>query len=159
MSTLPLPADDTDRIMDVMDVAFDPLFGEAWNRRQVADALTIGRCGYGLADASGNPPAEDIPAAGFYMARTVLDESELLLLAVRPEMRGRGIGRHLLAMFAEEARRRGAARLLLEMRDGNPAEGLYRQFGFSPIGRRPQYYRRSDGNRMDAITFEKRIDI
>ena len=30
-----------DRIMVVMEAAFDPAFGEAWNRRQVADALTL----------------------------------------------------------------------------------------------------------------------
>ncbi|MDD3798421.1 MAG: GNAT family N-acetyltransferase [Novosphingobium sp.] len=155
MSTLPLPADDIDRIMDIMAVAFDPAFGEAWTRRQVLDALAIGNCRYGLLDAEGLPPAEGIPAAGFFMSRTVLDESELLLLAVRPEMRRHGIGRKLLELFSEDAMRHGAIRLLLEMRDGNPAEFLYRDFGFTPIGRRPQYYKGANGQRTDALTFER----
>lgn len=30
-----------DRIMAVMDAAFDPAYGEAWNRRQITDALVL----------------------------------------------------------------------------------------------------------------------
>jgi ribosomal-protein-alanine N-acetyltransferase len=41
------------------------------------------------------------------------------------------------------------------MRDGNPAESLYRHHGFAPIGRRPKYYRTTDGERIDAITFSR----
>ncbi len=159
MSTLPLPVDDTDRIMEVMELAFDPAFGEAWTRRQVADALVIGNCRYGLPDAEGRPPEEGMPAAGFFMTRGVLDEAELLLLAVRPDRRRGGIGRKLLEAFAEDALQHGQTRLLLEMRDGNPAEILYRGFGFRQIGRRPKYYAGADGTRMDALTFEKLLAV
>ena len=38
--------DDIDRIMAVMAAAFDPAFGEAWNRRQLEDALLVGNCHY-----------------------------------------------------------------------------------------------------------------
>ncbi|OCC22840.1 ribosomal-protein-alanine acetyltransferase [Croceicoccus estronivorus] len=155
MSPPVFPSDDIDRIMDVMAVAFDPAFGEAWTRRQVSDALMVGNCRYGLLDARGAPPAEGVSAAGFFMARGVLDEAELLLLAVKPEARRRGIGNNLLELFQEDSHLHGATRLLLEMRDGNTAENLYRQFGFTPIGRRPQYYRGANGARTDALTFEK----
>ena len=157
MSTLPLPADDTDRIMDVMEVAFDPAFGEAWTRKQVADALCVGNCRYGLLSQHGVTPDEGEAAEGFFLSRCVLDEAELLLLAVKPDMRRRGIGQKLLELFANDSQEHGALRLFLEMREGNPAEELYLQFGFSPIGRRRQYYRGADGVRMDAITFEKII--
>ena len=159
MSTMPLPVDDTDRIMEVMELAFDPAFGEAWTRRQVADALVIGNCRYGLLDAEGRLPEEGMPAAGFFMTRGVLDEAELLLLAVRPDRRRGGIGRKLLEAFAEDALQHGQTRLLLEMRDGNPAEILYRGFGFRQIGRRPKYYAGADGTRMDALTFEKLLAV
>ena len=159
MSTLPLPVDDTDRIMEVMELAFDPAFGEAWTRRQVADALVIGNCRYGLLDAEGRLPEEGMPAAGFFMTRGVLDEAELLLLAVRPDRRRGGIGRKLLEAFAKDALQHGQTRLLLEMRDGNPAEILYRGFGFRQIGRRPKYYAGADGTRMDALTFEKLLAV
>lgn len=81
-------AADIDRIMDVMALAFDPAFGEAWTRRQVVDALTIGNCRYGLLDEHGNRPVGDAVAAGFFMIRGLFDEAELLLLAVRPRCVG-----------------------------------------------------------------------
>ncbi|AZI34549.1 putative ribosomal-protein-alanine acetyltransferase [Caenibius tardaugens NBRC 16725] len=155
MTVSQLSDDDIDRIVDVMGTAFDPAFGEAWNRRQVTDALTIGNCRYGIVDSTGHAPEQGIAAAGFFMIRGVLDEAELLLLAVKPEIRGRGLGRKLLEMFEADATNHGQTRLFLEMRAGNPAEFLYRKFGFTQIGRRPKYYTGADGTRLDALTFEK----
>ena len=139
--------DDIDRIMAVMACAFDPAFGEAWNRRQVSDALLLGNCHYALIGAEG--PS----ATGFTLSRFAYDEEELLLLAVDPAFRRRGIGQALLAQFARDATARGAKRLVLEMRSDNPADRLYRSFGFVPVGMRPDYYRLPDGQRNDAITF------
>jgi ribosomal-protein-alanine N-acetyltransferase len=39
------------------------------------------------------------------------------------------------------------------VRDGNPAIHMYRHAGFSPIGRRRNYYRGLDGSQFDALTF------
>lgn len=144
--------DDLDRIMAVMGVAFDPAFGEAWNRRQIEDALLIGNCRYGLIDTKGGEPGEGEPAAGFYLSRGGFDEEELLLLAIAPLFRRQGLGRILLDHFARTARADGKVRLILEMRRGNPAEVLYLNFGFKPVGVRPGYYRTPDGSRIDAIT-------
>lgn len=149
-----IPAgDDLDQIMAVMEAAFDPAYGEAWNRRQVEDALVVGRCHYGLIAAHGGEPVAGENAAGFFMSRTGYDEEELLLIAIAPQYRQLGLGRQLLARFTADAAARGATRLLLEMRRGNPAEHLYRSCGFVPIGTRPNYYRMPYGERIDAITF------
>lgn len=150
---MPVPADDIDRIMAVMASAFDPAFGEAWNRRQVEDALLIGNCFYLLAGPDGGDPAADEVVAGFALSRHGFEEEELLLFAVSPEYRQRGIGARLLDRFCTAAIERGARRLLLEMRADNPAESLYRSRGFVAIGRRPDYYRPASGPRRDAITF------
>jgi ribosomal-protein-alanine N-acetyltransferase len=145
--------DDVDRIMAVMRAAFDPAFGEAWNRRQVGDALALPGTHYILAGTDGGEPAEGGAAAGFALSRGALDEEELLLLAVDPAYRGRGIGTALLERFIGDARARGKTRLLLEMRDGNPAASLYRRAGFEPIGRRRNYYRSGSKGPLDAITY------
>jgi ribosomal-protein-alanine N-acetyltransferase len=142
-----------DSIMAVMDAAFDPAFGEAWTRRQVSDALGLRGTHWLLAGADGEDLSPGDPPAGFALSRGLLDEEELLLLAVTPAMRGRGIGRRLLERFVTEAQRRGATRLFLEMREGNGAEMLYRSAGFVNVGRRRHYYRRGHGAPMDAITF------
>ena len=90
---------------------------------------------------------------GFALVRAAPGEEELLLIAVQPEFRGAGLAKRLLEQFTAAARERGAERIFLEMRENNPAEKLYRTFGFETIGRRPKYYSKSDGSRIDAITF------
>jgi [ribosomal protein S18]-alanine N-acetyltransferase len=148
-----VPSDDIDRIMAVMHAAFDPEFGEAWNRRQLEDALLVGNCHYLLIDSTGEEPAPEAEAAGFCLSRHGYEEEELLLFAVEPAHRRQELGKTLLARFATDAQARGARRLLLEMRQDNPAEHLYRDFGFTAVGRRAGYYRTPSGARLDAITF------
>lgn len=147
--------DDLDQIMAVMEAAFDPAFGEAWTRRQVSDALLLPNTHYLLAGADGLPPSESEPAVGFALSRGAVDEEELLLIAVDPEHRRRGIGGALLERLAADASARGVTRLFLEMRAGNTAEALYRRHGFASVGRRPHYYRRGSGGPIDAITFAR----
>ncbi len=149
------PADDIDRIMEIMANAFDPAFGEAWNRRQVEDALVTGHCHYLLIGLDGEAPAAGAAAAGFSLSRCTFGEEELLLFAVDPAHRRQGLGRKLLERFAAAAFARGASRLLLEMRQGNTAERLYRNSGFLPVGLRRDYYRTPGGQRLDAITFAR----
>lgn len=144
--------DDIDRIMAVMDTAFDPHWGEAWTRAQVGDSLVFPTTHYNLIASSGLSPAEGESAAGFTLVRAAPGEEELLLIGVIPEMRGYGFGRKLLDSVANQARLRKAEKLFLEMRENNPAINLYRSFGFFPIGRRKNYYRISDGSMLDAIT-------
>lgn len=150
-----VPGDDIDRMMAVMEVAFPPDYGEAWNRRQLADALMMGNCTYGLVAPDGGEPAGDGQAvAGFYLARSVLDERELLLFAIHPDHRRKGLGHALLRNFIETARHDGMHRLFLEMRRGNPAGALYAAHGFRAIGMRPGYYRAANGVRHDAVSQE-----
>lgn len=151
-----------DGIMAVMEAAFDPAYGEAWNRRQVADALAMPSTHALVVDSDGLPfPPEQGAAprlaAGFVLTRHVLDEEELLLIAVSPDVRRRGVGTALIEQLFIDARTRGTARVFLEMRRGNPAIHLYRKFGFQPIGERRNYYRMANGERIDAITFARSI--
>ena len=82
--------DDLDRIMDVMEVAFDPTWAEAWNRRQVSDSLAMPNSHYLLEPGIGES------AAGVTLTRDAPCEKVLRLSAVRPELRVPGSGRSLL---------------------------------------------------------------
>lgn len=145
--------------MAVMIRAFDPRHGEAWNRRQVSDALVLGTCHWSLIDAEGAITLHlNAAAAGFTMSRAVLDEEELLLIAVDPALRGKGLGAALLDRFIDDAKARGSRRLFLEMRRGNPAAALYEARGFRAVGVRPGYYRGQDGARIDALSFAVELD-
>lgn len=149
------PGDDIDRIMAVMEAAFPPEYGEAWNRRQLADALILGNCSYGLIAPDGSNPVDEGDAvAGFYLARSVLDERELLLFAIHPDYRRKGLGHALLRNFIDTSREQGMRRLFLEMRRGNPAGALYAGHGFKVVGLRPAYYRAANGLRLDAVSQE-----
>ena len=155
--------DPVDAIMQVMQSAFPPAYGEAWTRRQVSDALTFAHTHYILApvpgeiDLPGDAHVHGEMASGFVLSRHAADEEELLLLAVSPQYRGQGIGRQLLLSFFANAKERGVSKLFLEMRDGNPAEHLYRHAGFVEVGRRKGYYRGAVGGPIDAITFGRDI--
>lgn len=148
------------QIMSVMQAAFDPAYGEAWNQRQVSDALALANTHAIVVDAEGAllDPGSAAAPAGFVLTRHVLDEEELLLIAVTPGARRRGVGSALIAALVAAARARGTARVFLEMRRGNPAIHLYRKFGFEPIGERRNYYRMANGERIDAITFSTSIE-
>jgi ribosomal-protein-alanine N-acetyltransferase len=100
---------------------------------------------------------DDQDLAGFALSRVAAGEAELLLLAVRRDRQGRGIGELLVEHFTAEARDRGARRLHLEVRDGNPAVRLYKRTGFSEVGRRRNYYSGCDGQLFDALTLAKTL--
>lgn len=134
----------------VMRDAFDPRFGEAWTPSQVMGVLSMTGVWITLAEVDG-------AIAGFSMSRVVLDESELLLLAVRDAARRRGIGKQLLRSAMVEAERRGATKMHLEVRAGNGAVKLYQLAGFEKIGERRDYYRGPFGKLYDAQTYQKHL--
>ena len=89
--------------------------------------------------------------SGIAAVMHVLDESELLEIAVQPAMQGRGYGKALLAQAIALARRNGAVRMFLEVRESNArARKMYTSFGFEETGRRRNYYPTENG-REDAI--------
>ncbi len=141
---------DIGELMDVMENAFDPLFGEAWNAGQCLGIMSLPDVWLSFAEAGDR-------IVGFALSRLLMDEAELLLLAVEPDVRGHGVGRALIERTVEIAVGKGAHRLLLEVRDGNQALDLYQGSGFSEIGRRHDYYRGSDGTTRDALTLARPI--
>lgn len=142
---------DLDGVMQVMECAFGDTYGEAWTRSQCAGILPM--TGVSLMIARDEESGQTV---GFSLFRNVADDAELLLLAVRPSRHREGIGTMLLDDFLACAGRKGAARVHLEVRDGNPAVEMYRAAGFAQVGRRHKYYRAADGERFDAITLARK---
>ena len=69
-------------------------------------------------------------------------QADVQTLAVRAGHQGRGLGGELLRALLDEARRRGAGEVLLEVRAENAAaQQLYARHGFERIGVRRGYYR------------------
>lgn len=86
---------------------------------------------------------------GYAVLWCVLDQGELANVAVSPDWRGRGLGRHLIGWVMDVARDRGIAKLFLEVRASNDhAAEIYRGFGFAEVGLRRNYY---DEPKEDAL--------
>lgn len=96
-----------------------------------------------LAAASGSMlvvDGEDAPR-GFALFRQVVDEAELLTLAVEPSRWNNGIGRALLTEGIAELSARGCQLLFLEVAVTNArAIAIYRRTGFATVADRPRYY-------------------
>jgi [ribosomal protein S18]-alanine N-acetyltransferase len=141
---------DLDAVMTIMNKAFDPVYGETWTVAQCTGALSLP--GAQLLIARG-----DQSALGFALFRHVLDEAELLLIAVRPNRQRSGVGAQLMSSVVEKLKGAGVTSIHLEMRIDNPAFAFYRQLGFDQIGQRREYYRGLDGRLRDAITLKLEI--
>ncbi|VXB92782.1 ribosomal protein S18-alanine N-acetyltransferase [Brevundimonas sp. G8] len=123
-------------------------FAAPWSAREFADLLS-------------QPGVLAIQEPdGFILIRVVLDEAEILTLAVIPTARRLGLGRRLVEEGAVVATQAGAARLFLEVAEDNtPARALYDRAGFRQIGRRKAYYTQADGSRTDAVVMSRDLCV
>jgi len=79
---------------------------------------------------------------GFFAGWIVEDELHVNNVASHQDYRRIGVGRSLMEVAIDEAGRRGVAQVILEVRSSNEAaQLLYRDLGFSLVGRRRDYYR------------------
>jgi ribosomal-protein-alanine N-acetyltransferase len=83
---------------------------------------------------------------GFVLSRLAADEAEILVIAVAPAGRSRGLAGRLLRRHLQRLATLGVSRVFLEVDEGNDtALRLYARAGFQEIGRRAGYYRRPEG--------------
>lgn len=98
----------------------------------------------------------DVPAA-MVLIRAAAGEAEILTLATRPDLRGRGLAAGLLAQAIARLSADGVERLMLEVAaDNAPAQALYRRAGFCEVGRRRAYYARGAGA-VDATVMARTL--
>ena len=91
--------------------------------------------------------------AGYVGSQTVMDESDMMNVAVHPDFRKQGIATDLIVELVEELRKMGSRCLTLEVRVSNEtAISVYRKLDFVEVGRRKNYYRNP---REDALILRK----
>ena len=94
---------------------------------------------------------------GYVGSQTVLDEADIMNVAVAPGYRRQGIARLLLERLEEALRTRKVHSLTLEVRASNePAKALYASLGYVQVGRRPNYYFKP---REDALILRKEWEL
>ena len=121
-------------------------FSQPWSEKSVAGELD-------------NPQAlwlvamEGDRLAGYVGSQTVMDETDMMNIAVHPDFRHQGIATGLVVDLISALKLRGSHCLTLEVRASNePAKALYEKMGFRMVGRRPGYYQNP---REDALILRK----
>lgn len=129
----------------VLSLIHSACFDRGWSQKEFEDLFQRRN-----AVCQGQMIGEDW--VSFSILVPMLDEMELLSIAVLPNQRGQKLGAALLGHQISILKSRNVRRLLLEVAEDNvSAKALYTQLGFATDGRRPKYYRRSEGAAIDAI--------
>jgi ribosomal-protein-alanine N-acetyltransferase len=127
-------------------------FDRAWSADELKRVMD-GPCTFTLEAVRQERPL------GFIVVRAVAGEAEILTLAVHPEARRQGLGRALVDSAATTAHTLGAEAFWLEVATDNAAAtALYAAAGFEAAGRRPGYYGRKGGERVDAVVMRRLLN-
>lgn len=125
-------------------------FSDPWSEKSVAGELENELAHWLVA-------VEEDAVAGYVGSQTVMDETDMMNLAVHPDYRRQGVAEALVLALVSDLKKRGSRCLALEVRASNiPAQRLYEKMGFSIAGRRPRYYRNP---REDALILRKEWEI
>lgn len=123
-------------------------FRDPWSEKSVASELSNPLSHWLVA-------VEDDAVLGYIGSQTVLDESDMMNVAVSPAHRRKGIAEALVLALADALREKGSVKLTLEVRASNaPAITLYEKLDFKPIGLRKNYYRNP---KEDALILQKEL--
>ncbi len=121
-------------------------FSDPWSERSIASELNNPLSCWLVA-------LEGDVVAGYVGSQTVLDETDMMNIAVREDFRRMGIAANLVLALIERLKQRGSRRLTLEVRASNEsAQALYARLGFIQVGRRKNYYFHP---REDGLIFRK----
>lgn len=117
-----------------------------WNKQQFQESLASYQCTvYEQADQ----------VVGFCILQPVLDEANLLLMAIHPSQQGKGLGYKLLDQSIQQLKN-NPIQIFLEVRESNTAAiRLYEKIGFHQIDVRKNYYPNPDGSREHAVIMVK----
>jgi [ribosomal protein S18]-alanine N-acetyltransferase len=121
-----------------------------WSKQQFIDALNAGDFIFSLKSQSN--------LIAYAVLKPILDEIELLNIAVAKEYQGRGYGNVLLEKLIQKLSKQDYKKILLEVRESNArAISLYMNCHFKETGKRKGYYPCDDG-KEDAILFELMLE-
>ena len=125
-------------------------FSDPWSERSIASELD-NKLAFWLVATEGEQ------VTGYIGSQTVMDETDMMNVAVHPDFRRQGIAEVLVSTLVEKLKEMRSHCLTLEVRASNiPAITLYEKMGFHEIGRRRNYYRNP---REDALILRKEWEI
>ena len=109
-------------------------FSDPWSEKSIASELENPLSLWLVAEENGQ-------VWGYVGSQTVLDESDMMNVAVDPRFRRQGVARTLIETLIAELSKMGSRCLRLEVRVSNEnARALYARMGFQQLGLRKNYY-------------------
>ena len=109
-------------------------FSDPWSEKSIASELENPLSLWLVAEENGQ-------VFGYVGSQTVLDESDMMNVAVDPGFRRQGVARTLIETLIAELSKMGSRCLRLEVRVSNEnARALYARMGFQQLGLRKNYY-------------------
>lgn len=109
-------------------------FSDPWSEKSIASELENPLSLWLVAE-------ENDQVFGYVGSQTVLDESDMMNVAVDPRFRRQGIAQALIETLIAELAKMGSRCLRLEVRVSNEnARALYARMGFRQLGLRKNYY-------------------
>ena len=146
MMILPMTSDHVSQVALLEKLCFS----DPWSENSVAGEL-MNQLAHWLVAVDGDR------VAGYVGSQTVMDETDMMNIAVHPDYRRQGVAEALVQTLVSDLKARGSRCLTLEVRASNvPAQRLYEKLGFSQIGKRPNYYRNP---KEDAYILRKEWEI
>lgn len=125
-------------------------FSDPWSEKSVASELENSLSCWLVA-------LDGETVAGYVGSQTVMDETDMMNIAVHPDFRRQGVARALILALIRELKKRGSHCLTLEVRASNdPARALYESLGFAHVGTRRNYYQNP---KEDALILRKEWEI
>ena len=125
-------------------------FSDPWSENSVASELNNPLSLWLVA-------VDDENLAGYVGSQTVMDETDMMNIAVDPRYRRQGIAQMLVEALVEQLKKAESRCLTLEVRISNaPAIALYEKLGFAQVGKRPNYYRNP---KEDALILRKEWQV
>ena len=101
---------------------------------------------------------DGVRIASFILVRVAADEAEILTLATSPAARREGLACRLVRAAIEQAQKRGALRIFLEVAETNqPGLQLYRRLGFGQVAVRPRYYESKTNAAVAAVVMRREL--
>lgn len=147
----PLGPFDLNLLAAMHAACFTAAWDQPWSAVSFAEVLAMpGASGWLIGDGA--------QPAGFILVRSVLDEMEVILIAIDPAQRQRGLAGILLDTALAAAGEAGVKSVFLEQAAPNSAaRALYASRHFRAVGERRGYYHGTSGEVADAVIL--RLDL
>ena len=124
-------AEDTAKVAEILREARE---AASWSEEALRETALLPGVAAFVSERSG-------AVSGIVVGRQVLDEAEILNLAVTQGMRRQGEGRALIGYLLQRFAECKVSRVFLEVRESNSgAIAFYRGVGFQAVGTRRDYY-------------------